>query len=278
MFAALGLFNWDETDSRSSKSAWAVSWFVILAVYFWSGIQKANMTFATQVFPFLTQPLGPSIAHAVKPFWFVAPLVETSIALSLFVPRIRVIGLVGLMVMHGFNLFVLGPLGQNYDSIVWPWNFWIAVMAFCLFFRNDEWLIRTAWASNLGKAIVVLVGILPAFNYFERWDGFLSMSYYSGRLLDAWIYLTPNGAAHLPAAYTTDNPALIEDSPGLFRMDITKWAYGRLNVPPYAEPRVYVGLMKRLEAAGVPKKDMTLLLRDRNALSSSAQTYSQVEY
>ena len=262
--------------SSGEERAKAAAGFGIIAIYFWSGLQKLNATFVHEVFPFLIHPLGPWLSQRLTPFWFVSPLGELSVGLLLFFPKTRKWGLAGAVLMHGFVLAVLGPFGQNYNSIVWPWNFWTVVMAFILFWKNDTPVLRPAWSSPQGKAILLLAGVLPALNYAGLWDGFLSMSYYSGRLRDAWIYLTPEGEQKLTAAINVDERALVRRSPNLYTLDVTTWGLDALNAPPYAEPRVYIELARQLELDGVPPDQMTLLVRDLSPLTVYRQNYSQL--
>jgi hypothetical protein len=276
MLVALGVTEWNDSDHPRSRAAWGACGFVVAAIYVYSGIQKANMTFATDVFPWLFQPLGNSFVENLHSYWFLVPILEASIDILLILPRTRAFGLAGALVMHSSLLFLLGPFGHNYNSSVWPWNFWMLVMAFILFFRNDRSLIRLAWARPTTRAIAVLVGIFPALNFVDCWDGFLSGSYYSGRLRDGWIYFSDVGAERLPAQYSTGNSALTQDSTGNYRMDITQWAIATMNVPPYAEPRVYDAILGKLERAGVPRDEMVMYVRERSSLTVPAKAFAIV--
>ncbi|AIE84853.1 hypothetical protein [Fimbriimonas ginsengisoli] len=274
MFVALALVRWDEPNSPRSRAAWAICGSVVIGVYFWSGLQKANAIFADQVFPWLLHPLGEGLVARLQPFWPVAPLVETSVAILLLLPRTRAWGLGLAITMHAIVLLALGPFGQNYDSIVWPWNFWITVLAVILFARNPAGILRLAWSEPLGKAIVVLVGVMPALNFVGLWDGFLSASFYSGKLRDGWIYLTAEGVRHLPRAYVDGNKGLAQETTNRYRLDILLWSMSNMNAPPYGEPRFYPGIVRRLEQAGVPAQDMTLVVQDPASLTSSKRSVS----
>ena len=277
MLLALAFAEPDAPDSCRSRAAWASCAAVAIGIYVWSGLQKLNATFAHEVFPWLLHPLGQETVARLRPLWPVAPLVETSVGLLLLVPRTRPVGLALAVAMHAFLLFALGPLGQDYDSIVWPWNVWAVVLAFVLFRRNDAPVARGAWVAPFGRVALALFGVLPALSFFGLWDGFLSGSFYSGKLRDGWIYLTAEGVSHLPPAYAEGNMGLIEESPLRFRLDIMRWSMSRLNLPPYAEPRAYVGIVRSLERAGVPREDMLLIVRDRPGLFEEEATYSPAE-
>lgn len=277
MLLALAFAEPSAPDSRRSRAAWAACAVVVAGIYLWSGLQKINATFAHEVFPWLLHPLGAEAAARLGPLWPVAPLVETSAGLLLLLPRARAAGLALAVAMHAFLLFALGPLGQDYDSIVWPWNVWAVVLAFVVFGRNDAPVLRNAWGAPFGRVVLALFGALPALSFFGVWDGFLSGSFYSGKLRDGWIYLTAEGASRLPRAYVEDNAGFVEESPLRFRLDIMRWSMSRLNLPPYAEPRAYLGIVRSLERAGVPRGEMLLLVRDRPGLLQDEATYSPVE-
>ena len=175
--------------------------------------------------------------------------------------------------MHGFILLVLGPLKMNYNSIVWPWSFWMVAMEVVLFWRTSEPLFRLAWPVGLSRAVAVAIGILPVLNYADLWDGFLSASFYSGRLRDGWLYLSPRGAAEMPKAF---QGTLVRETDEYFRLDITQWAIIEMNVPPYAQERVYLDIVAKLEREGVERDHMNLFVRDRQAPWSRSNTFSQV--
>lgn len=262
MFAALAL--------PRPNGRWSGCAVAIIGVYIWSGLQKFNATFAVQVFPWLLHPFTDSLSR----FWFVAPIYETSVGLLLLFPRTRLWGVYGAVAMHAFLLLALGPWGQNYDSIVWPWNIGVAAMVITLFWRREGAVLPMAWAEAYGKVLLIFFGVLPALNFVDRWDGFLSSSFYSGKLRDGWIYLTAKGASHLPPEYREGNEGFVPETPNRFRLDIQRWSMSRLNAPPYAEPRFYAGVVRKLASRGVPREEMTLVVRDVPALTKDVESVS----
>ena len=261
LFVALGGFKWSDPGADRSKSALAVFAFILLATYFWSGLQKANGTFAETIFPWLLHPLG---LERLQPFWFVAPILETAVGILLIMPRTRAWGLAGAVAMHLVLLMALGPFGQNFNPVVWPWNLCMPTMAFVLFFRNPEPILRIAWGPPVGKTIVVLVGVMPALSFFGRWDAYLSASLYSGKTREAFIMLTEEGARRIPP-YVKPH---IHRGKNRIGLDIVRWSLSELSVPPYPEVRVYQALARKLQEAGVPPEEMTLVVTDRTSLLS----------
>ena len=276
MFGALSMVDISSPESPRSKEIVGACAFIVIATYVWSGAQKANLTFATHVFPSLVQPLGDVWRQRLQPFWFAVPALETLVGVLLISRRTRSWGLTGAVVMHVCILLMLGPFGQRLNPIVWPWNVSMAAMAIVLLYRNDQPLLRDASSTPYGKVLIVLLGLMPALSIAGYWERPLSASLYSGRLPDAWIYLTDRGVMRLPDRYTSDNPALVRETPERFRLDIIRWAESAMNVPPYPAPRVYRDLLKRLEEEGVPRADIMLLVRDDPGLTGKSRTYSAV--
>lgn len=247
---------------------WAVCAFIIAGTYFWSGLQKLNASFAVTTFPFMLHPFG---LERLQPLWIVAALTEFAIGVCLLTPRCRSWALAGAIAMHGFVLVALGPLGQNVNAVVWPWNLFLPVMASILFFGNREAVLRSAWNPAAGKVVVLLVGMLPALNVFGLWDDYLSASLYSGKAREAYILLTPAGKRLVPERVRP----FVYDRNGRIGLDVIRWAMGDLNVPPYPEPRVYRRVAQRLNEDGVSLGEMQLLVSNRMAIFTSKKSFSQ---
>ena len=234
--------------------------FVLAALYVWSGLQKLNLGFATVVFPWLGDGYGRSV-------WFVAPAIEVLIGVCLWIPRLRTVGLIGAFAMHGTLLGRLIGLHQN--SVVWPWNFWMPILALAVFKGNPSATFPALFRTGYGKVLFALVGVMPALNFFGWWDDYLSASLYSGRAKEGYIFLTPAGEKAVPASM---QPYLIHraDRNGF---DIILWSTKELNAPPYPEIRVYRGFAQRLAQVGIPEKEMSLVVSDRPSVGETASKY-----
>src|SRR5437867_4477926 len=89
MFAVLG-FAWRRPDDAERQEAGLNACRLIVAsIYIWSGLQKVNVSFATDVHPYLMAPvlkLLPDAWHGwVNAAGWYVPFVETGIGLSLLV-------------------------------------------------------------------------------------------------------------------------------------------------------------------------------------------------
>ncbi len=239
---------------RKPGQAWAVGACIVSATYFWSGMQKMNLSFASEIFPWLVQPVRPPAELG-----FAAALTEALIGVCLFVPRTRTIALVALTLMHMGLLAALGPLGHNFNSAVWPWNVCMPIIAFALFFRNPATILSDAWNPIIGKVVVPLVAVMPVFNFFDLWDDNLSASLYSGRTRDAWVRLAADDPKLPREAVRHEGKDVI--------LDLITWALTDLNVPPYPEPRVYRSVAKHLPAGS------KLFIRERKPWLGATRTF-----
>src|SRR5690606_22191490 len=87
-----------------------------------------------------------------------------------------------LILMHLFNLLVLGPLGINYNPIVWPWNVLMIVLLFYVFLRHKLPFEPGKFFNLRFAPIFIRWGIMPMLCLWDYWDHYLSASLYSGKL------------------------------------------------------------------------------------------------
>jgi uncharacterized membrane protein YphA (DoxX/SURF4 family) len=266
MFLALSLMDWDEPNSPKSKAAWGTCAFILAAIYFWSGIQKANPAFVNEVFPWLASPFA---GKQLQPLAYVVPILEATVGILLLFPRTRPAGVLGAIVMHSLLLSALGPLGHNYNSVVWPWNVAMIVMVLALFWRDSDPIVRPPRSALLGMFIRTAVGSLPVLNFVGAWDDYLSASLYSGKSRDAWILLSEEGMRRLP-------PNVPRTAIADRWLEINRWAMLELNTPPYPELRVYKAVARKLRDAGVPADEMLLYVSRRTGVGRS--TPEQIDF
>ncbi len=115
---------------------------VVAATYIWSGLAKLNPRFMDNTFPWLVGPFvgawpAPAqwLAHHLA---FAAPFLECAVGVGFLTRRFRRAALFCAIGMHVAILIAIGPLGVNFNAVVWPWN--VAMIAFLLilFFRRSE--------------------------------------------------------------------------------------------------------------------------------------------
>src|SRR5262249_8306995 len=122
MLGALAWAAWRAKEPHAQQAALGVCRLVVAATYAWSGVQKMNATFTSEVFPFLVQPLLSMLPRAIRPLIVgsgpVVPFVEVGIGVGLLLRPVRPFAVAAAVVMHVLLLLLLGPRGHNWNSVV----------------------------------------------------------------------------------------------------------------------------------------------------------------
>jgi hypothetical protein len=232
---------------------------IIGGIYFWSGIQKINPRFFSEIFPWFTQhlasPFGePGLAVALALGLFV-PYIELGFALGFFSKRFRKVALAGSLGMLIIIMASIGPTGHNWNIPVWPWNIAIFSMVIILFwgenFSLSEFISRIRH-SSLAWIVIAVFWIMPAGNLVGLTDHYLSWSLYSGTVPEASILGNQEFLTTLsPAAY---NGELL----------FGNWAIENFNLVPYPQNRVFIDIFERL-CNDNQAQPMTLLIQSNKS-------------
>lgn len=226
-----------EPCKRWRVSLLATLRFVLAAEYFWGGIQKANVSFVSQVWPSFAQPLLQllhvpwTVGRAVG---VVAPGVEACIGIGLLIPRVRRVAVVGACLVHAMILASLISAGENVS--VWAWNLAMPALDIVLFWPSTFERIDVAVLMRfpLSAPILLLVGVLPALSFFGLWDLYASAALYSGNIPQAVVVVDPRALDSLPPLLRRNT---WQQSTPMF-IDINRWSFEELRVPAYPETRV----------------------------------------
>ncbi|MEH2492123.1 hypothetical protein [Bradyrhizobium sp. AZCC 2230] len=259
LLAAVGLAGGGGAAPVDDLQTLNLARLVIVFTYVFSGLQKINLNFMENEFSWIITPITsllPSMTTPLDAFGFLVPFVQVAFGIGLLTRRFRRASLAAAVGMHVFILAMFGPLGLNWNDIVWPWTAAMAVFDVLLFSSPDDFTWRDiVWnVRDLrhGAAVALFV-VLPALSFFNLWDSYLSSALYSGNLTEAQIYLSDLGAASTPGNV---RPYLVHTSENTNVLNLQRWAIADLNVTPYAETRVFKTI------AG----DLCHALRDRSQL------------
>jgi hypothetical protein len=229
------------TVARDADDTLVACRAVLVGLYLWSGIQKLNATFMTNIFPWLVEPLSGVLPVGLQRLllsgWMVVPVMEIAVAVGLLVPRLRNAAVVVAIAIHVVVLGLLGPLAHAANVVVWPWNAAMAVLVALLFWGGVP-AAHVLVPRRLGAhaAALALFGILPALSFFGRWDAYLSGALYSGNVKVAALSVNDSVIARLPDVarrHVTRNRA------GATVLDVWEWSMDELAVPSYPEDRVF---------------------------------------
>lgn len=266
MFAALALYPWGEQeDPEKRETALNICRLIVASTYFWSGVQKLNVSFVEDGFPEFVDPLvvllPESLAAWILPLGILVPFMEAGIGIGLLTRRFRNAAVVLALGMHAFILFSIGPFGRDWNTIIWPWN--LAMMAFVvvLFWRNRDFSLKDVLVpgrSLLHGLVLLLFGIMPLLSFFGLWDSYLSASLYSHNTEVGAIYVSERVEDELPAA--TRDLAVKSSPNGTAVVSIIDWSFGELNVPPYMESRVFENVARHVCGYAENPREVKLLV------------------
>lgn len=223
---------------------------LISATYVFSGLHKFSFSFLDSIWDkmILKDFFGFSKA-IIRTQWvhflgLLMAVFEVFIGVGLLLSRNKKIFVYLAIIMHGFLLLILGPLGVNFNKVVWPWNIAMILLVWVLFCRSDFQINKKVYKPLFNKAILILIVFLPTLNFFGFWDNYLSFNLYSGNNERVYICnesgslpdnLTQYKSINLVSRYCSDNAVSIS---------VNKLAFNELNVPLYPEERTYFMLKK----------------------------------
>ena len=254
--------------------------WALAVIYLWSGIQKCNARFFEKTPGWFVSPTTnwhlPTFAmDALRWAAASAPVLEIAIAIALWFSLSRRPALVAIIVMHLFAILFLGPLGHNYNWVVWPWNLAMIALACTLFAapaktKSAKPLLAETFAalrrSRPALAILIAFTLLPALSYVGKWDSAFSFVLYSESNANANIFVTQRFADQLsPAlrAYVAPFPQYDPQFQGPFVFNFAPWGYEELHVPPISEPRNFRAVFNALRPYAKEPADLRMIVGER---------------
>ncbi|UEG48794.1 hypothetical protein LK994_09110 [Ferruginibacter lapsinanis] len=172
-------------------------------------------------------------------------MIEVALGIGLLIKRFRKVSLILLIVMHIIILGVFGPVGLNYDHIIWPWN--LSMLGYLIFFtvkNNNIEFITAPLKLYRNIPMVILLGVMPIFSLFGRWDFFLSFSLFSSRPTDMYICMKRD--INNPLNQYCDTSQTPCDKESLL-INVRKWAFKEMYAPAYPQTRVYEKIKNKLQ-------------------------------
>ena len=125
-------------------TALAACRWALTVVYLWSGIQKCNARFFQVMPAWFVGPaekwhLPASVIDLLRWTITATPFLEIAIGLALWSSRWRRPAVIAVVGLHLGAVLFLGPLGHNYNWVVWPWNLaMIAIVGVLFLTRNAK--------------------------------------------------------------------------------------------------------------------------------------------
>lgn len=219
--------------------------FIMAATYLYSGIGKFNEgylvlvwdnMFLKKIFKFSEAAYQQNSLHYLG---YATALAETVFAIGLFFSKTKKAAAWGMIGMHLLILYAIGPLGINYNTVVWPWNMLMIALLYFVFIKpqNTPINIPALW-PGVNKIVLLAWGIMPALNYVGVWDSYFSSRLYSGGLPLLAICLKDAGEIEELQPYLSTTDAY-NRCDGAAMVNLQNWAMKEMNVPPVPEIRLY---------------------------------------
>lgn len=217
--------------------AMIVFWFI------WSGIQELNPIFKASIFPYIFKPIidffPQSAASSFKSIAYLFPILQivTGIFLLINFKNYKNYVVYTAIAIHLILFFVMGPLGNAFNYSFLPYNLCNAGLIFLLFY-NQPIEVRTLFFNRqflFSILVSLFMGIMPIFNKIGLWDSLQSYHTYSGKTKYGKVYIPEDMTEKLPDNIKNQ----IKRTGQAPYVEITLWSLDVLDVPAYAEERVY---------------------------------------
>lgn len=274
---ALVLISNVRSNNDSAARVANLSRILIAATYFYSGLQKLNLTFFFSVFPWMLEPFEKSIPLPILSglyfFGFFVPFIEIAIGIGLLTVQYRRTAITLAACTIGFVLLSLGPFGHSWNSVVWPWNIILLLMILALFYGDSEehwnWKqifriechsLRDFLNKFPSSTAVLLFVLLPPLSFFNLWDSYPSFALYSGNTNMGYLQFSESVSKKWPRSLQTKMRRLDD---GRVELSILNWSMDKVNVPPYPERRVFIRLAEQLCNEPSLASDLHLVLDGR---------------
>ena len=267
ILVVFALSEWRAEGETSAYQTLAFLQILLAALYFWSGAQKLNYSFAHETLPLLLVPLQnvfPSFAPPFVLLGIAIALVEIFVGLGLLFRRTRRAAVYLAVITHLIILALL--VAKDYNRIVWVWNAALIILVVVSFWKSEV-SIKQSFQKNaalkIAKAIVAASVLLPALSFFGLWDMNLSGALYSGNTQIGVVRINENLLGKLPSAAQT---VVFQTNSGERMLPLLEWAVAEMNVPVYPEERVFRKIAREVCRAADDKSSIELIIRRRPSI------------
>lgn len=252
-------------DRDGIAAALDIMRMILVAIYVWGGIHKFGVqfqrTYESDVVVGLLEATHGWLRELIVLNGRLVPWLEILIGVSLLLPRLRLAGIAIAIAMHAFILLTLGPFGLGRNSVIWPWNLAMPGMVIALFYRFDGLALTSLFSAKRLRPVAIAIGLLvllmPARSYSQRWDQYLSFHLYSGYHQRLTLMMS-NAKAATTEPFFTQMMYPAAATPGATpthqELPIAGWAILELNVPMPSEERMLLRVAKQL----VERFDLTV--------------------
>ena len=265
------LFYKERVDEPNNYNSIFITIQLIVAlVYIYSGLQKFNTQFIDVSLKYIFSPFEHIFTERQLNLIFKLgrgiPYLELLIGFGLLFKPARYLAIPLVITMHVLILILLGPFGNNYNQVIWPWNITMIILNVLLFAnvkRDTFFDISLLFKYIYFYIVVLLMLVLPFFSFTNKYDSYLSSSLYSGNTNGCILVLTDKAYQKLPyyIKYFTTK------APNYNVISIKNWAITELNVPCVPEYRIFDAVQKEIiTLTHTNHKEVQLIFTEREKI------------
>lgn len=233
-------------NQKKSQVFFLLLHLFICSVYIFSGLHKINRGFLSVVWVqmVLQKLLGISIQTIVDyKLFFVGlliPFTELFLGIALLFSKHKKIIRNLLILMHIIILTAIGPLGLNYNPIVWGWNIAMIFMLLIVYEKPTEKILFKTVKLNL--VWMILWFFMPFFSFFGKWYQYFSSSLYTGKEKQIYVYISKKNKQYQEFAYSDLNSK--ED---FYIVNLQNWALEEIKSAPLPENEINQKIIRFLK-------------------------------
>jgi len=265
------LFYKERVDEPNNYNSVFVTIQILIAlIYIYSGLQKFNSQFIVVSLNYILSPFESYFSerqmNLILKLGRDIPYLEVLIGIGLLFKPARYLAIPLVITMHVLVLILLGPFGNNYNQVIWPWNIIMILLNVLLFanVKRDTFFDMSLLFKYIYFYIVlILMLILPFFSFNNKYDSYLSSSLYSGNTNGCVLVLTDKAYKKLPdyIKYFTTK------SPDYNVLSIKNWAITELNVPCVPEYRIFEEVQQNIiTLTQTNSKEVQLIFTEREKI------------
>jgi len=239
--------------------------FVLIGVYFWSGVYKIGDGFIASTFDKMLRTLllieDAGTRESLHFLGYGIPLMEIAISIAFFFKRTRNTAVLFAILTHIVILSYLIINDQN--SVVYPWNFGMIALVILAFYNSENsmqfWKNTPIRWQVLNATSGLFFLLLPALSSIGMWDTYLSFKLYSGRNGIYCIGLDKDQVKKVdPSLY--DTFWKVDEPQGKYWIYVNFWAFNELNVAFYPEQRTYKQICNTFCESDIPSEKMEFVV------------------
>ena len=241
-FVLLSIIAWNERQEQPKKLLVTLQ-FVLAMVYFWTGFQKLNVQFVTDVYPWLAGIFD--VTKPLKPHLFLGygiGLGEVLLGCFLLFYRTFKLGIILGALLHIGILILL--IKDQWNSVVYPWNIAMIGFLFALFWKQEATEHKSILDKELPHYFIIgLFGIVPFLDFFKVVPHCLALGMYSGTSIECSLIFKDEAAESCVPRMLWDD--LLYQSDTESNLSLDDWGISDLNVPPFASKYVYTAVARK---------------------------------